>query len=175
MESKLKKGIMLDIGSGSSPQKGFVGMDYQEYNDPNIITHNWDNFPWPFKDEYVLTAVGSHVVEHVNPVNGHFINWLNEVWRILQPDGQVAFVTPYAGSPGYWQDPTHCNGITEATWYYFDPLHPSGYYQFYEPAPWEIEMCTFHREGNLEVVLRKRRDDVSYHKDGKIHYATKTN
>lgn len=171
-----KKGYMLDIGSGPTPNKGFIGMDYQDYGkDSPVIQHDWDKFPWPFEDESVLTAVGSHVVEHVNPVNGHFINWLNEIWRILQPDGQVAFVLPYAGSPGYWQDPTHCNPCSEATWYYFDPLHPSNYYQFYEPAPWFIEMTTFHKQGNLEVVLRKRLDDVSYHKDGKVHYGKKAN
>lgn len=167
---KGKKGYMLDIGSGSSVQPGFVGMDIQEYNDPNIITHNWDNFPWPFPDESVLTAVGSHVIEHVNPVNGHFLKWMNELWRIMIPGGQVVFAYPYAGSEGMFQDPTHCNFVNQATWYYFDPLHPSNYYQFYEPAPWAIELNAYHKEGNGEVVLRKRLDDISYHKDGKKHY-----
>lgn len=170
----MRKGIMLDIGSGSSVQPGFVGMDYQKFDDPNIIQHNWDDFPWPFEDESVLTAVASHVVEHVNPVNGHFIDWMNEVWRILIPGGQIAMVMPYGNSPGYLQDPTHCNPCTEATWFYFDPLHPSNLYQFYEPAPWSIEMTTFHKEGNMEVVLRKRLDDVSYHRDGKVHYGKKS-
>ena len=169
----MRKHIMLDIGSGPEPNKGFVGMDIQEYNDPDIVTHNWDNFPWPFEDESVLTAVGSHVVEHVNPVNGHFIDWMNEVWRIVQPNGQFAFVTPYGSSPGYLQDPTHCNPCNESTWFYFDPLHESGFYKFYEPAPWEIEVNAFQREGNMEVVLRKRLDDVSYHRDGKVHYGKK--
>lgn len=170
---KDKGGIRLDIGGGIAPQKGFVSMDYQDL--PGIdIVHNWDDFPWPLPDESVLTAIASHVVEHVNPVNGHFIKWLDEVWRVLKPDGQIAIAAPYGGSPGYWQDPTHCNGVTETTWHYFDPLSETGLYRFYEPAPWKIEVNTYDQSGNVEVVLRKRRDDVSYHQDGKNKYGKKS-
>lgn len=172
MKLKEKQGFLLDIGCGANKQRGFVGMDHQKLEGVDIV-HNWDKFPWPLEDESVLTAIASHVVEHVDPVNGHFINWMNEVWRILKPDGQFTAVMPYAGSPGYWQDPTHCNGVTEATWYYFDPMHESNYYQFYQPAPWEIQMCTYRHTGNLEIVLRKRLDDRSYHPDGKVHYGKK--
>lgn len=149
-----KRGIMLDIGCGEQKQPGFVGMDHQPLPGVDVV-HEWDVFPWPFENESVTTAIASHVVEHVNPVNGHFIDWMNEVWRILKPMGQLALVTPYAGSPGFWQDPTHCNGCTEATWFYFDPLHPSGFWNFYRPHPWMVEHISYHHTGNLELVLRK--------------------
>lgn len=166
---KDKTGIRLDIGSGANPQPGFVGMDIQKLPGVDIV-HDWNKFPWPFKTESVLTAIATHVIEHVNPADGHFIRWMNEVWRILKYDGQIAIAAPYGGSPGYWQDPTHCNGCNENTFRYFDPLDESGLYGFYEPAPWKIEVNTFHRQGNLEIVLRKRRDDPSYHRDGKVKY-----
>lgn len=160
---KEKGGVRLDIGCGANKQIGFVGMDHQALPGVDIV-HNWDEFPWPIPDNSVLTAIASHVVEHVNPVNGHFIEWMNEVWRVLKPDGQFAIAAPYGGSPGFWQDPTHCNGVTESTWHYFDPLSESGLYGFYKPKPWKIEVNTFHRSGNVEVVLRKRREDPSYGK-----------
>lgn len=150
-----KRGILLDIGCGESKQPGFVGMDHQPLEGVDVV-HSWNKFPWPFEDESVLTIVASHVVEHVNPADGHFLDWMNECWRVLKPEGQLALVTPYAGSPGYWQDPTHCNPCNEATWYYFDPGHPSEFFRFYRPRPWAIEMNTWHQNGNLEVVLRKR-------------------
>ena len=88
-----------------------------------------------------------------------FRSVMNEIWRVMKKDGQFAFVVPYAGSPGYWQDPTHCNGITEATIYYFDPTHSSRLYDFYKPKPWEIQQLSYHQNGNLECVLRKRSED----------------
>jgi SAM-dependent methyltransferase len=150
-----RAGIILDVGCGASKQPGAVGMDHQALEGVDVV-HSWNEFPWPFEDESVLTIVASHVVEHVNPADGHFLRWMNECWRVLKPEGQLAIVTPYAGSAGFWQDPTHCNGCSEATWYYFDPAHASGFWGFYKPQPWQIEVNLFHMNGNLEVVLRKR-------------------
>jgi len=103
-------------------------------------------------------------------VFGVFMSFMNEVWRILKPKGRFAFVVPYAGSPGFFQDPTHINPITEATLSYFDPLDRSGMYYIYEPAPWQIINSSFDTIGNLEVLLEKRQDDISYHVDKKIKY-----
>jgi hypothetical protein len=73
----------------------------------------------------------------------------------------VAIIVPYAGSPGYWQDPTHCNPCSETTWAYFDPEEPrsqGGLWRIYKPKPWKIELLNWNAMGNLEVILRKRGD-----------------
>lgn len=159
---KEKQGIRLDIGGGNNPQPGFVNIDIQPLPKVDIV---WDleKTPWPLPDECVTTAIASHVLEHINPAKGIFINVMNEIWRVLKPNGQFAFVVPYAESFGMYQDPTHCNFINEATMNYFDPLHPSGYYQFYQPKPWKIIKMPFSRTGVLECLLEKRKDDKSYH------------
>lgn len=166
---KEMSGIKLDIGCGKQKQSGFVGIDYRDWGDVDIV-HDIEKTPWPLPDNCAITAVASHVLEHINPHNGVFIDVMNEIWRIVRPEGQFAFVVPYAGSMGYWQDPTHCNGITEATLLYFDPDPEGRYagqtlYRFYEPKPWKIEKLAYSTNGNLECVLRKRRDDKSFHQD----------
>jgi len=163
MDKKLKQhmGIRLDIGCGHSKHPGFVGIDKLPLDGVDIV-HDIEQTPWPLQDECVTTAIASHILEHINPASGIFLNVMNEIWRVMKKDGQFAFVVPYAGSPGYWQDPTHCNGITEATVYYFDPAHPSGLYNFYQPKPWKIEQLTWNHVGNLECVLRKRQESDSY-------------
>ena len=93
---------------------------------------------------------------------GVFMSFMNEVWRILKPKGRFAFVVPYAGSPGFFQDPTHINPITEATLSYFDPLDRSGMWGIYRPYPWKIIESHFDTIGNLEVLLEKRIVDFSY-------------
>ena len=95
-------------------------------------------------------------------VFGVFMTFMNEVWRILQKGGRFAFVVPYAGSPGFFQDPTHINPITEATLSYFDPLDRSGLWNIYKPYPWKIVGSSFDIGGNLEVILEKRLIDASY-------------
>lgn len=158
---KDKSGIRLDIGCGGNKQPGFVGIDMLDLPGVDIV-HDLEVTPWPLPDECVLTAVASHVLEHINPHKGVFINVMDEIWRVLKPNGQFAFVVPYAESHGMFQDPTHCNFINETTMAYFDPLHESKFYQFYRPKPWKIEFQAANRNGVLECILRKREEDPSY-------------
>jgi SAM-dependent methyltransferase len=158
---KDKGGMRLDIGCGESKQPGFVGIDMLDLPGVDIV-HDLEETPWPLPDECALTAVASHVLEHINPAKGIFINVMNEIWRVMKPGGQFAFVVPYAGSHGYYQDPTHCNPINETTMMYFDPLHESQLYYFYKPKPWKIQFQAANRNGILECLLIKRAWDESY-------------
>ena len=92
-----------------------------------------------------------------------FFRFMDEVWRILKPDAQFAFVLPYGGSPGFLQDPTHIAQFNISTWAYFDPLASQGIlYNIYRPLPWKIVGATYIIAGNMEIVLEKRRIDPSY-------------
>ena len=122
----IKKGIMLDIGCGGNKQPSFTGMDRRELPGVDIV-HDLEVFPYPLEDESCLTIVGSHIVEHIKP--WLMLDFMNELWRILIPGGQLALSMPYGVSYGFVQDPTHCNSVNEATWTYFDPDHPL--YQIY--------------------------------------------
>jgi len=99
---------------------------------------------------------------------GGFLRFMDEVWRTLKPGGQFISTFPFAGSPGYWQDPTHVNPITPVTLAYFDPIakDSSGnlynLYQFYRPKPWKIVRCFYDQHGFIEVALEKRKIDKSY-------------
>jgi len=164
---KENSGIRLDIGCGKNKQNGFIGIDYRGLPGVDIV-HDLEKFPWPLPDRSVLVAVASHVVEHINPHAGVFIDFMNEVWRVLQDDGEFLISTPYAGSPGYWWDPTHCNPCSEMTWEYFDPISPltqGQFYNIYSPLPWKVKHCYWDINGNLEVILVKRKIDKSYNVD----------
>lgn len=161
---KEKSGIRLDIGGGNNPNPGFVNIDILPLPKVDIV---WDleETPWPLPDECVITATASHVLEHINPHKGVFIKVMDEIWRVLKPGGQFAFVVPHAASHGYQQDPTHCNMLNETTCHYFDPLSPTGLYNFYRPKPWKIEKQYFNPNTNLEVLLTKRPLDYDREKD----------
>lgn len=159
-----KSGIRLDIGGGANPNPGFVNIDMLPLKEVDIV---WDleQTPWPLMAECVMTATASHVLEHIDPHKGVFIKVMDEIWRVLKPEGQFAFVVPHGESPGFIQDPTHCNPMNETTMHYFDPLSQTGLYHFYRPKPWKIIQQVFNPVGNLEVLLEKRALDPSYEAD----------
>lgn len=161
-----KGGIRLDIGCGANKNPGFVGIDILTLPGVDIV-HDLETFPWPLPDECAIIATASHVLEHINPHKGVFIKFMNEIWRVMKPHAQFAFVVPHGESPGYIQDPTHCNMLNETTMHYFDP-DPEGaglhgqLYGFYRPKPWKIVKQYFSYQGNLEVLLEKRPMDKTY-------------
>ena len=161
---KEKGGIRLDIGCGENKQEGFVGMDKRALEGVDIV-HDLEVFPYPLPDESCLCIVGSHIVEHIKP--WLMIEFMDELWRIMKPLGQLALATPFGGSPGFWQDPTHCNGCNQATWQYFDSDYPL--YEIYKPRPWRIEkgFPVWQTTGNMEVIMRKVDDIFALRKEEK--------
>ena len=93
------------------------------------------------------------------------MRFMDEVWRISRDEGQLAMVLPYAGSTGFYQDPTHTSPITEATFFYFDPEHTSNLWHIYKPKPWKIDISTYQQNGNLEIILSKRPMKPEYEQE----------
>lgn len=152
---KSKSGIVLDLGCGANKRSPrFVGIDKRDLPGVDII-HDLEVFPWPLPDECCISVVASHLVEHIKP--WLTIDFFNEVWRITKEGGKLAISTPLAGSTGYYQDPSHCSPYVPATFQYFDPDYPL--YQIYSPSPWKIEVGfpVWQGNGNLEVILVKRK------------------
>lgn len=144
------KGILLDLGCRDRKEKNFVGMDSREFPGVDIL-QDLQKFPYPLDDESCLTIKAAHVIEHIKPCL--ILKFMDELWRILKPNGQLAISAPYAGSPGYFQDPTHCTMITERTFQHFDPAYPL--YSQYNPKPWKVEHSAYKPDGNIEAILRK--------------------
>lgn len=156
-------GIQLDIACGASKQPGFVGLDIQALPGVDIV-HDLNIHPWPLPDECCLRAIASHIVEHIPPVaidNGRtrflFLEFMNDVWRIMKVGGEFAIACPHGASSGYLQDPTHCNQLNEMTWAYFSKEHP--FYGFYRPKPWRVKFINWNPAMNMEVVLIKEEED----------------
>jgi hypothetical protein len=156
---KRYSGINLDIACGSHKQNGFVGMDIQPLPGVDIV-HDLNVHPWPLPDNCVRLAMASHILEHIPKViidQGRtrfpLMEFMNEVWRVMQLDGQFMIACPHGYSPGYLQDPTHASPISEATFAYFTPVHP--FYEFYRPSPWNIKNISWDPAGNIEVILVK--------------------
>lgn len=152
--------MKLDIGCGNHKDQGWIGIDIQPLPCVDIV-HDLNLHPWPLESESVDQAKAWHVLEHIPPTcvteastRRPFIEFMDELWRVLKPGGQVDIETPHGASDGYIHDPTHCNPIDELTFEHFDPDYRR--YLTYRPKPWKIIKLAWTRDGNVNAVLEKR-------------------
>lgn len=150
---------ICDLGCGATKQnKDWFGIDYRKLPGVDLV-QDLESFPWAVPSESFNTIICNHVIEHINPSKGGFLNFMNEAWRILRPNGEFLISAPYATSPGMFRDPTHINFINEETFSYFSPddnLYNGSLYHIYSILPWKIKILTWNMTGNLECSLIKR-------------------
>jgi hypothetical protein len=149
---KEHSGAKLDVGCGENKQPGWIGMDKRRVKGVDIV-HDVQNFPWPVPDDSCFQVLLSHLWEHIEPK--YRVDLMNELWRIVQNNGQLLLSAPYCMSMGAAQDPTHYPCPNEATFTYFDPDHPL--YSIYKPKPWKLTRNSWNANGNIEVILEPRK------------------
>jgi predicted SAM-dependent methyltransferase len=157
------KGIFLDIGCSDHKSPGSVGMDKRAVAGVDIV-QDIEVMPWPLPDACCARILMSHIIEHLDP--SKIMDIFEELHRILRPNGQLLIAMPYAGSPRFWQDPTHRHAWIEATPQYFDCDYPL--WQVYRPSCWKVEQNFWNQVGDLNVVMAKRLEDHGpYHQTPK--------
>jgi len=114
--------IKIDLACGQNKQPDHIGVDIA--GDCDIKHDLFNNFPYPFEDNYADEIFSSHFIEHIpmEYLNGKdkLFCFVDECYRILKPGGKLTLVFPSAMSTRAFQDPTHRRFIPAATAYYFN-------------------------------------------------------
>jgi predicted SAM-dependent methyltransferase len=108
--------VKYDLGCGNNKQEGYIGVDLVKTEQADIAFDL--NAPhWTFAaDNSASDLYCSHFVEHADSL----IDFFNEAYRILVPGGAMVVIAPYYSSVRCWQDPTHKNAISEASFLYYN-------------------------------------------------------
>lgn len=106
--------LRLDLGCGPEPRDGYTGVDL--YCGPERV--DLTSFPWPWGTGSVAEVWCSHFVEHLDP--GLWVPFVDELDRILAPDGFATITHPNLMSRRAFMDPTHRDFIPAERWLYAD-------------------------------------------------------
>ena len=99
--SASSKAICVDLGCGPHKTEGFIGVDVIVGDRVDVIANLNGSFPFP--DNSVDFIKAYDVIEHLLDR----IHTMNELWRILKPNGIVDISVPSTDGRGAFQDPTH--------------------------------------------------------------------
>ena len=99
--SASSKLICIDLGCGTHKAEGFIGVDVVAADGVDVIANLNGYFPFP--DNSVDFIKAHDIIEHLPDR----IHTMNEIWRILKPDGIVDISVPSTDGRGAFQDPTH--------------------------------------------------------------------
>jgi 2-polyprenyl-3-methyl-5-hydroxy-6-metoxy-1,4-benzoquinol methylase len=119
---KKKTMRILDLGSGPEkykteaffPKADVVATDFMKSTGVDVV-NNFDRDGLPFKESQFDMAICWHVLEHMNDT----VKIMDELHRVLKPDGIIFIRVPHFLSMGIWQDITHKKGFS---YYTFDCL-----------------------------------------------------
>ena len=122
----------LDLGCGPNPQNPFgaeelFGVDIAFASKKNnVIIADLVLEKIPFPDNYFDFVTAIDFIEHIPRLiyvkkkrSQPFINLMNEIWRVLKPDGVFLAYTPAYPMDEAFVDPTHINFISFNTVNYF--------------------------------------------------------
>jgi SAM-dependent methyltransferase len=145
----------LDLGCGSTPKNHFnaekvYGIDIRDDVDRGIYKADLVIEKIPFGDAYFDFVTAYDFIEHVPrliyaPQRRYpFVELMNEIWRTLKDGGKFYSMTPAFPQAAAFQDPTHVNIITTATFplYFCEPYCWASWYGFrgsfsLEPQTWD--------------------------------------
>jgi SAM-dependent methyltransferase len=135
--------IIIDLGGGRRKYPSSVGIDIVKLEGVDIVADL--NKCIPLKDNSVDMLVSFHFLEHVND----FIYIVEEIHRVVKPNGIINIRVPYFNCFDAFTDPTHKNFFTERA---FDYFSDEIYFNYYSKAKFKI----LKKELLLNPALRNK-------------------
>lgn len=115
---------ILSIGSGKKPPApNLIRLDISADVEPDVVW-NLDNLPYPFEDSEFSEIECFDVIEHLSNIPAS----LEEMYRILKPNGIVKITTPHFSCANSYIDPTHKFHLSYFSFDYFCAKHDLAYY-----------------------------------------------
>lgn len=104
----------LNFGCGTDIKEGYVNVDIVKL--PGVdIAYNFNEFPYPFKDNWFDKIYTSHVLEHLDDLP----KVMKELKRISKKGAKIVIRVPHFSCGVSYRDPTHKRLFSYFTFDYF--------------------------------------------------------
>lgn len=110
----MKKLNKLNFGCGNDIKRGYVNMDILKLNGVDVV-HDFNKYPYPFKDSTFDLIYTSHVLEHLDDLS----KAMKELKRISKEGARIVIRVPHFSSGVSYRDPTHKRLFSYFTFDYF--------------------------------------------------------
>ncbi len=107
--------MKINLGSGHRKIENYVNVDIRESAKPDVVADLSEGFP--FKSDSIDEVRAFEFLEHI-PL-GKTIGVIEEVFRVLKPNGFFEHFTPSTDGRGAFQDPTHLSFWNFNSWFYY--------------------------------------------------------
>lgn len=137
----------LNLGSGLKKLEGYINIDNRIEMSPDLLWDVRKGIPYP--DNSIIEVNADNFLEHIE--QSKVIPLMNEVHRVLNPEGVFNIVVPSTDGRGAFQDPYHVSfwNINSFLYYTIDDmliLYP-------EIKPYEI--LELRNTANSEQELKR--------------------
>ena len=131
----------IDLACGDNKKSGYYGIDISDCSDVDLV-HDLTVYPWPLDDNSVDEINCSHYMEHIThfdiqgilkqsetfeefklkatQAKDGYINFVNEVYRILKVGGVATVTVPHYMSVRAFGDPTHQRYVGDTSFLYLN-------------------------------------------------------
>lgn len=108
--------MKIYFGAGKDRKEGFTHVDMISFPGIDVVWKCPD--PLPFSDSSVEEVFSQDFLEHIRPEDK--IPLMNEIWRVLKPDGWMEHIIPLAGSRDDFGSPSHLSHWHPQQFEHFD-------------------------------------------------------
>lgn len=153
--------MKLNIGSGFTRIEGFTNVDYVQHTDDKgnqytDVLCNIEKEPLPFEDNSIDEIAAYEVLDHVE----NLIFVMNEMWRVLKPEGLLKGKLPREGGRGALADPTHKRIIITDTFDYFTGVNRHKSFRPRRPGNADYGIKPWYKivlDKRINFILRPRK------------------
>ncbi len=118
---------VLDLGCGERKHRienaEVIGLDKYKVKDVDVV-HDLEKTPLPFKNNYFDKIIAHSVIEHIN----NFFPVMDELYRILKPNGIIDIYVPNAYGHDAFNHPDHKKFFGIGSFNYFEENTAEAWY-----------------------------------------------